>query len=83
MKDVEYSNREIDEFFSEIKKQLDRIEHQTTKHNGRMSKLENWQSLLLGGWSIITFIVLPLLAYVYIQDRQEVQAHIVDLQTQK
>ena len=35
-----YRNREIDEKFNDIKDALTRIEIQTTKHNGRMSKLE-------------------------------------------
>jgi hypothetical protein len=36
-----YANREIDMFISEIKEQLDRIEKQTVKTNGRVYSLEN------------------------------------------
>lgn len=35
-----YQNREIDEMFSDIQKSLDRIEIQTSKTNGRVTKLE-------------------------------------------
>lgn len=35
-----YSKREIDSFMRDIKEQLDRIEEQTTRHNGRMKTNE-------------------------------------------
>ena len=65
MNDYRYSNREIKVFFNEIKDTLERIETQTTKTNGRVNKLENWRSYLLGGIaiisSIVVVIVIPLL----------------------
>lgn len=63
-----YSNREIDNHFTDIKSALARIEEQTTKTNGRVSKLENWRSLLIGGWAILILFVLPILVYAY-QDK--------------
>lgn len=63
----DYSNREIDRMFLEIQDALARIEGQTTKTNGRVSKLELWQSLVIGGLSVITIIVLPLLGYLFSQ----------------
>ena len=71
-----YSNREIDRLFAEIKEQLDRIEHQTTKTNGRVNNLENWRSLLLGGWAIITFLVIPILSYIYWEHNTRTQKQI-------
>lgn len=35
-----YSNRELDHNFSDIKETLSRIETQTTKTNGRVTRLE-------------------------------------------
>lgn len=42
-----YQNREIDEMMRDIKDTLSRIEIQTTKHNGRLSKVE--RALLIFG----------------------------------
>ena len=42
-----YANREIDEMMRDIKDSLSRIEVQTTKHNGRLSKVE--RALLIFG----------------------------------
>lgn len=33
---------------------------QTTKHNGRMSKLERWQSYVTGAVAVLTVLVLPI-----------------------
>jgi len=47
-KDSPYSNRELEHFFGDLNKRLDkqdtilcRIEEQTTRHNGRMAKIED------------------------------------------
>ena len=40
MKEEPYKNREIDEKFNDIMKELKEIKIQTTKHNGRMQKME-------------------------------------------
>ena len=41
--EVEYTNREIDRMFNEIKDLLIDIKTQTTKTNGRVSALEFWK----------------------------------------
>ena len=56
----EYSKREIDTFMQEIRDQLNRIEAQTTKTNGRVSKLENWRGFITGGLAILSAIMLPI-----------------------
>ena len=43
----EYSNRELDEKFDHITEKLDLILDQTTKHNGRLSKVER-NMLIIG-----------------------------------
>lgn len=80
--DTDYSNREIDRLFGEIKEQLDRIEHQTTRTNGRVNKLENWRSVLIGGWTIVTLIVLPLLSYMYFYQNKVLADKIEDINLQ-
>lgn len=46
-KDVDYSNREIDNMFNEIMNTLKRIEEQTIKTNGRVNTLEIWRESLM------------------------------------
>lgn len=42
-----YSNRELDHMFIQIKEQLDRIEAQTERTNGRVTRIE--KTLLVSG----------------------------------
>lgn len=62
-KEVNYSNRELDHMFEDIINALNRIEGQTTRHNGRMSKMEAWRNFMLGGMAIISFLVIPMITY--------------------
>jgi hypothetical protein len=74
-----YSNREIDHYFLDIKKSLNRIEAQTIKTNGRVNKLESWKSLLVGCWIVTMTLVIPLLvawANVSIQHLDEKITHL-------
>ena len=78
MNENPYSNRELDHYFKDLfekmgkqDKTLERIEVQTTKHNGRMSKLEWWRSAFV--WSIsaiwgLILIVVPLLYKAFYRD---------------
>lgn len=50
---INYTNREIDLMFEPIHNKLDKILIQTTKHNGRLSKLEKFMYTLTG--AIIIF----------------------------
>lgn len=51
----DYSKREIDEKFTDIKEALVRIEAQTSKTNGRVTRLE--KILLISGTVIIVLLV--------------------------
>lgn len=51
----DYSKRELDEKFKDFKEQLDRIETQTTKHNGRMQKVE--RVLLIVGTAVAVLLI--------------------------
>jgi len=46
MTNDEYTKRELDHFFGDFKKQLDRIEAQVIKTNGRTSVLENTSDIV-------------------------------------
>lgn len=62
----QYSNREIDRMFGEIQTQLTRIETQTIKHNGRLSRVErnllivacvSGTILFLNGPELVSFLL--------------------------
>ncbi len=59
MDDIPYQNREIREMFNDVKIMLNRIEIQTVKTNGRVGKLERWQSYVLGFCGAVTIFLLP------------------------
>lgn len=63
MNEEPYQNREIREMFNDLKEGQVRIEEQTTKHNGRMTALEKWQYISMGGLSVLTVIVVPILSW--------------------
>lgn len=64
----DYSKRELDDHFGHMNSRFDRqdkqladIKEQTIKTNGRVSKLEGWQSFIKGGMAVITILLVPLL----------------------
>lgn len=63
MNEDTYKNREIDEMFQRIEKALERIEGQTAKTNGRVTKLEMWRSYIAGVVSVLVLLILPILAW--------------------
>lgn len=63
MPEQDFTNREIRAMFDDLKDGNDRIEEQTKKHNGRMTKMERWQSYMMGAFSMLTLVVVPILAW--------------------
>jgi hypothetical protein len=51
---------------------LSRIEKQTIKTNGRVSSLETWRWITIGGLSIISAIVLPLTSYIFVNTENKI-----------
>ena len=74
--DNELQQKDIDY----IKDALIRIESQTIKTNGRVNKLENWRSLLVGGYVVFTGFLLPLLGYIYFDQQSILKNEIIDNQ---
>lgn len=52
-----YSKRELDAHFAEVKATLREITAQTTKTNGRVTKLERWMYMVIGGLTLLSFLV--------------------------
>jgi hypothetical protein len=65
MSEQPYTTRELDIHFNDLKEQLALILAQTTRTNGRVTKLENWQALIIGGASIVSFIVIPTIVWIF------------------
>lgn len=65
MAEGQYSTRELEHYFGDIRKDIKEIKEQTIKTNGRVNKLENWRWLLTGGMLIISMMVIPLLVYIF------------------
>ena len=57
MTELDYSKRELDEKFKDIKDSLDRIETQTTRHNGRLTNVERWMYSMMGAIGVLGFLV--------------------------
>lgn len=70
-----YTNREIDSHFKEIKETLSRIETQTIKTNGRVSKLEGWRAYVTGALAVSGIIIL-LIVYIFKTNTETLRAEI-------
>ena len=54
--DQDFSNREILTMFDHIKGELVAIKEQTIKTNGRVTKLETWQTIIKATFATLTSI---------------------------
>lgn len=68
--DSNYSKRELDHYFGDIKQTLEKqnvileeIRAQTTKTNGRVSRLEFWRGVIIWGFGVLLTITIFLLNY--------------------
>ncbi len=66
--DDSYANREIDSKFEGVHGKLDSILVQTTRTNGRVTKLERWQSYVLGFLAAVSVLILPMV-FLFIKER--------------
>lgn len=70
MNDQDYSKREIDSHFEQIKdvlrvqdEVLNDIKIETKKTNGRVTEIERWRYMQMGALTVLTTIILPILAW--------------------
>lgn len=61
--DAPYTNRELREQAKDLQDSIDRVEAQTTKHNARMTKMEEWRAYITGGMAMLTLIALPIMGW--------------------
>lgn len=68
MNEQDYSKRELDEKFLDIKEDLldiknvlESVETQTKKTNGRVNALENWRWFIGGIGAVVTILLIPIL----------------------
>lgn len=83
MNDKPYSKREMDAHFTEIKDSLTQLKQLVGIANGRTGKLEKWRAFISGGVAIVSFIVIPLIVYIFnaevrfVSDRLDRQSAVI------
>lgn len=63
MPEIDYTNREIQAMFGEVRETLNRIEVQTVKTNGRVTANERWRYIAMGWIGAISVLILPVLGW--------------------
>ncbi len=67
MSEEPFKNREIVEMFNDVKISLTRIEAQTVRTNGRVSKLEQWQYYVIGFCACLTILAIPIAIKLFVK----------------
>lgn len=63
MPEEPFKNREIIEMFDDLSRGQERIEQQVKITNGRVTALERWKYVGMGATSILSLMIVPLLAW--------------------
>jgi hypothetical protein len=71
-----YTKRELDDHFQIVNGKLDIITDRVNNTNGRVKKLEMWRFGIVMAGSVVTFIVIPLLLYIYFDKLSQIQDNI-------
>lgn len=64
--DIESLYRELSQLRTDLSQRLDKIEEQTVKHNGRMTKAETHLAMLKGGLLVLATLI-PFVTAVVVQ----------------
>lgn len=59
-----YTKTEFDLKFDSIHGKLDELLERAKETNGRVGSLERWRSFIVGGMSLLTVFILPVLFFV-------------------
>lgn len=57
----EPTNKELMHYIKDIRQTVSDIKEQTIKTNGRVSSLEVWKGVMIGGLAVITVMIVPLI----------------------
>lgn len=61
----EYTNRELQYYFSEVHIKLDNLAKKLEENNGRLRKLEVWRGYSTGAFAAIITILVTLIPFVF------------------
>lgn len=61
--DAPFTNREIREMVRDTNEAIARVEQQTTRHNGRMTRMEEWRAFQSGAMAVICTLIVPILGW--------------------